>query len=168
MNQRNRVKSDKPYWNMTYEPILNTHEIKQLQLSKLKKILARLKAHAPFYQRAFQENGLDPEKLSGFSEFNDKVPLFNNSLLKRLLNQYDNDYLKVLDQLLPINTAEIDILSGTFGGSGLHNIYPMTGQDIDTVLGETLVRGAWRAGVRSGDRFLYCFPLSMAFEGVPA
>ncbi|MFH2129356.1 MAG: phenylacetate--CoA ligase family protein, partial [bacterium] len=129
---------------------------------------ARLKAHAPFYKRAFEENGLDPENLSGFGEFKDKVPLFNNGLLRKLLDQFDNDYLKVLDQLLPINPDEIDILSGTIGGSGLHNLYPMTRQDIDCVVGEALVRGAWRAGVRSNDRILYCFPLSMAFEGVPS
>ena len=160
--------STRPYWDMTVEPILNSPKIGQIQLSKLKKILARLKTHAPFYQRAFQENGLDPDKLTGFSEFKDKVPLFSAGLLQKLLGEYNNDYLQVLDQVLPIKPEEIDLLAGTFGGSGLHALYPITREDTDGPLGETMVRGAWRAGVRKSDRILYCFPLSFAIEGVPS
>jgi len=158
----------RPYWDMKHEPILNSLEIRQIQLVKLKAILARLNAHAPFYQRAFQESGLNPEKLSGFREFKDKVPLFTADLLKRLLGEYDHDYMAVLDQLLPIKLEQIDLLAGTIGGSGLHALYPLTRQDIDGTLGETLVRGSWRAGIRSHDRILYCFPLSLAIEGVPS
>ncbi len=160
--------SARPYWDMKHEPILNSLEIRQIQLKKLKKILARLKTHAPFYRRAFRESGLDPEKLTGFSEFKDKVPLFSAELLQKLLGEYNNDYLAVLNQLLPIKAEEIDLLAGTFGGSGLHALYPITRQDIDGPLGEALVRGAWRAGVRHSDRILYCFPLSLAIEGVPS
>jgi len=43
------MSSDKPYWNMEIEPLLNTPEMEKIQLKKLKKMLARLKANAPFY-----------------------------------------------------------------------------------------------------------------------
>ena len=42
---------NRPYWNMQIEPLLNTPEMKKIQLGKLKTMLGRLKANAPFYAR---------------------------------------------------------------------------------------------------------------------
>jgi phenylacetate-CoA ligase len=42
----------------------------------------------------------------------------------------------------------------------------MTNFDIQNLWGETMVRGAWRAGIRAEDRMLFCFALSMVVAGV--
>jgi phenylacetate-coenzyme A ligase PaaK-like adenylate-forming protein len=62
--RRNIMNTDRPYWDMEIEPLFNTPDMEKIQLGKLKKILGRLNANAPFYTRQFKERGLDPEKIS--------------------------------------------------------------------------------------------------------
>ena len=60
------MNTDRPYWDMEIEPLFNTPDMAKIQLDKLKKILGRLKANAPFYTRQFEEFNLDPEKIRTF------------------------------------------------------------------------------------------------------
>ena len=158
---------DRPYWNMEIEPLLNTPEIKKLQLKKLKKMLIRLKANAPFYARMIEASKLDPEKLTGFEEYKEKIQIFNKESLRTLVMECQGDLLKALDQIMPISIDEVDYMGTTTGTTGIPTPYPLTNFDIHNVWGEAMVRGAWRAGIRSNDRALYCFALSMVIAGVP-
>ncbi len=160
------MNNDRPYWNMEMEPLLNTPEMEKIQLEKLKKMLARLKANAPFYTRIIEDAGLDPEKLSGFDEFKDKIGLFNKQSLLALVQEYKGDFLKVLDQIMPVTVDELDYMATTTGTTGTPTPYPLTNFDINELWGEAMVRGAWRAGLRSNDRMLFCFALSMVIAGV--
>jgi hypothetical protein len=45
------MNTDRPYWDMEIEPLFNTPDMEKVQLDKLKKILGRLNANAPFYTR---------------------------------------------------------------------------------------------------------------------
>ncbi|MCK5679884.1 phenylacetate--CoA ligase family protein, partial [bacterium] len=63
---------------------------------------------------------------------------------------------------------ELDYLATTTGTTGIPTPYPMTNGDINNVWGEVMTRGSWRAGIRSSDRMLYCFALSMVIAGVPS
>jgi phenylacetate-coenzyme A ligase PaaK-like adenylate-forming protein len=54
------MNQDRPYWNMKMEPLLNTPEMGKIQLEKLKIMLGRMKANAPFYTRMFEKAGIDP------------------------------------------------------------------------------------------------------------
>ncbi len=158
---------DRPYWNMEIEPLLNTPDIKKLQLEKLKKMLARLKANAPFYARMFETSKLDPEKLTSFEEYREKIQIFNKESLQALVMECQGDLLKALDQIMPISIDEVDFMGTTTGTTGIPTPYPLTNFDIHNVWGEAMVRGAWRAGIRPHDRALYCFALSMVIAGVP-
>ena len=51
---------DRPYWNMEVETKLNTPEMREIQLAKLKKMLARLNDNAPFYNKQFDRAGSEP------------------------------------------------------------------------------------------------------------
>ena len=161
------MSTERPYWNMAIEPLLNTPEIKKLQLDKLKIMLARLQANAPFYARMIKASNLDPEKLSSFEEFRDKIPLFNKESLRSLVAECQGDFLKALDQIMPISVDQIDYMGTTTGTTGIPTPYPLTNFDIQNVWGEAMVRGAWRAGIRPQDRALFCFALSMVIAGVP-
>ena len=161
------MSEDRMYWNMDIEPLLGTPEIEKIQLEKLKKMLARLKAHAPFYQRMIDQSGLDPENLKSFDEFKEKISLFNKESLKKLVVKCQGDFLKALDQIMPIGLDEIDYIATTTGTTGVPTPYPLTNNDINNLWGEAMTRGAWRAGVRSTDRILFCFALSMVIAGVP-
>ena len=158
---------ERPYWNMEIEPLLNTPQMKEIQLAKLKKMLGRLKANAPFYTKMIANSGLDPEKLTGFEEFKEKIALFNKEALRALVVECGGDLLQALDRIMPVSIDDIDYLATTTGTTGVPTPYPLTNFDIQNLWGEAMVRGGWRAGIRPQDRVLYCFALSMVIAGVP-
>ena len=160
--------TNRPYWNMEIEPLLNTPVMKKIQFDKLKKMLTRLKANAPFYTNMITKSGLDPDKLKSFEEFKDKITLFNKEALRNLVMDCGGDILKTLEQIMPVSVDDIDYMGTTTGTSGIPTPYPLTRRDIDKIWGEVMVRGSWRAGLRSHDRVLYCFALSMVIAGVPS
>lgn len=162
------MNQERPYWNMEIEPLFNTPEIVPLQLEKLKTMLARLKANAPFYAKMFDAARLDIEGLRSFDEFKDKIPLFNKASLRDLVAECGGDILKALDRIMPVSIDEIDYMGTTTGTTGIPTPYPMSNYDINNMWGEVMTRGAWRAGIRSSDRILYSFALSMVIAGVPS
>ena len=162
------MNADRPYWDMDIEPLFNTPDMAKIQMDKLKTILGRLKANAPFYTRQFEEFGLDPERISSFDEYKEKVPLFDKAALRELVAECGNDILKALDHIMPVSVSDLDYIATTTGTTGVPTPYPLTLNDIHNVWGEVLSRGAWRAGIRSNDSILYCFALSMVIAGVPS
>lgn len=158
---------DRPYWNMEIEPLLNTPEMKDIQLEKLRKMLARVRANAPFYKTMMDDAGLNPEGVSGFEEFREKIPPFDKAALRQLVLDCGGDILTALDQVMPVSVDELDFMATTTGTTGVPTPYPLTMHDIMDVWGEAMSRGNWRAGVRSNDRVLYCFALSMVLAGIP-
>jgi len=153
---------------MDIEPLLNTPQIWPIQLDRLKTMLKRLQANAPFYAKMISESGLDPDKLSGFDEFKDKIAFFNKESLRALVMECGGDILKALDQIMPVSVEDLDYMATTTGTTGVPTPYPLTNFDLTELWGETMVRGAWRAGIRSTDRVLYCYALSMVIAGVPS
>ncbi len=159
---------NRQYWNMEIEPLLNTPQMEQIQLKKLKVMLGRMEANAPFYAKMFKEAGLVPDQLSGFDEFKEKIRPFDKASLIALVGECGGDILKALDQIMPVPIDEIDYLATTTGTTGIPTPYPLTNFDITDLWGESGARGAWRAGIRPNDRVLWCFALSMVIAGVPS
>jgi len=158
---------NRPYWNMKIEPLLNTPQMQEMQLAKLRVMLARMKNNAPFYHKRFEEVGLDPEKLTGFDEFKEKVPPFDKAALRELVVASGGDMLRAIEQIIPVSIDQIDYFGTTTGTTGIPTPYPLTNFDIKELWGEAVARGAWRAGVRPEDRVLWTFALSMVIAGVP-
>lgn len=161
------MQSERPYWNMEMEQMLNTPEMKVLQLERLKKMLARMKDNAPFYTKMFKKVGLDPEKLAGFEEYRDKIQPFDKAALRQLVIEAGGDILQAIDQIMPVSIDDIDYFGTTTGTTGIPTPYPLTNFDINNLWGEAMARGAWRSGIRSNDRVLWTFALSMVIAGVP-
>ena len=161
------MSDERPYWNMEMEPILNTPEMREIQLKKLKKFLKRLYDNAPFYTRKFDELGIKPGKIKSFEDFSSAVPLFDKEGLRAMVVEFGGDLLAVLDQIMPVRVDDLNIMATTTGTTGIPTPYPMTWHDMVEVWGEAMVRGMWRAGIRKQDRILFCFALSMVIAGVP-
>ena len=159
--------NDRPYWNMEVETKLNTPEMRELQLVKLKKQLARLNDNAPFYKKQFDALGVNPDKINSFEDFGRSVPIFDKEGLRAMVAEFGGDLLAVLDQIMPVSVDDLSIMATTTGTTGIPTPYPMTWHDMVDVWGEAMVRGAWRAGMRSQDRVLCCFALSMVIAGIP-
>jgi phenylacetate-CoA ligase len=158
---------ERPYWNMEIEPLLNTPEMAKIQLERLRKQLARLKANAPFYSRMMERNKLDPERLRGFDEFKDKIDIFTKATWRQIVEDCGGDMLKALDEKIACSIDELDWIATTTGTTGVPSPYAFTNRDIDTMWGEYHARGCWRAGIRPHDRVLHCFALSMVVAGIP-
>jgi phenylacetate-CoA ligase len=161
------MQEERPYWNMEIEPMLNTPEMREIQLKKLKVFLRRLCDNAPFYKKQFDELGVVPEKINSLNDFSSAVPLFDKEGLRAMVVEFGGDILAVLDQIMPVSVDDLSIMSTTTGTTGIPTPYPMTWHDMENVWGESMVRGAWRAGIRSHDRVLFCFALSMVIAGIP-
>jgi phenylacetate-CoA ligase len=159
--------NERPYWNMEVETKLNTPEMREIQLAKLKKMLVHLYEGAPYYTKKFDELGLKPEKVKSFEDFAKAVPLFDKEGLRAMVAEYGGDIMAVLDQIMPVSVDDLNIMATTTGTTGVPTPYPMTRHDMEDVWGEAMVRGAWRAGMRSHDRVLFCFALSMVIAGIP-
>ena len=159
--------ADRPYWNMKIEPLLNSSELESFQLERLKIMLTRLEAGAPFYRRLFKKIKLIPEKITSMEMFRQTVPLFSKDSLRKIASQCNGDLLKTIEQIIPVTLEDIDWIATTTGTTGVPTPYPMTNFDIEQLWGEAMIRGCWRAGIRPDDRLLYCFALSMVIAGVP-
>jgi phenylacetate-CoA ligase len=161
------MSEERPYWNMEVEPILNTPQMREIQLAKLKVFLRRLYDGAPFYTKKFDEWGVVPEKIKSLEDFAKAVPLFDKEGLRAMVFEFQGDLLAVLDQIMPVSVDDLSIMATTTGTTGIPTPYPMSWHDMEDVWGEAMVRGAWRAGIRSHDRVLFCFALSMVIAGIP-
>jgi phenylacetate-CoA ligase len=158
---------NRPYWNMEMETKLNTPEMRDIQLAKLKKMLSRLMDNAPFYTKQFSRLGIHPDKITSFEDFKNSIPIFDKEGLRAMVAEFGGDLLAVLDQILPVSVDDLTIMATTTGTTGIPTPYPMTWHDMVDLWGEAMVRGAWRAGIRSNDRILFCFALSMVIAGIP-
>jgi phenylacetate-CoA ligase len=161
------VSQDRPYWNMEIEPKLNTPEMRELQELKLTKRIKLLRQRAPYYTKLFRQSGVHEDKIKSFEEFRRAVPVFTKSDWLGLVQAHDGNVLEAMNQIIPVNAyKDLYLISATNGTTGEPEPYPLTRKDAWDVYGEVLARCAWRAGVRSEDRLLHCFPLSIGIPGL--
>jgi len=57
------MSEDRLYWNMQIEPFLNTPQMKALQFEKLKIMLKRHHAKAPFHRKRLDAAGLNIDSI---------------------------------------------------------------------------------------------------------
>ncbi|MDY6796513.1 MAG: hypothetical protein SWK76_14735 [Actinomycetota bacterium] len=88
------MEEERPYWNMDMESRLNTPEMRDIQLEKLKVLLKRLYDNAPFYTRQFDAAGLKPEKVKSFEDFSAAVPLLDKYDLRDMVAEFGGDILR--------------------------------------------------------------------------
>lgn len=158
--------SQREYWNMDIEPMLNTPQIKEVQFSKLKTLLKKLYEAKPFWRNRMDEAGIDPDKLESLEEFSQKMPIMDKAQRRQLVEDSGGDVWQLIDLTTAVPNDEIVLMAATSGTSGEPTPYPHTQNDIDSKQ-EVFARLAWRAGIRPGDRIVHAFGLSMWLAGVP-
>jgi phenylacetate-CoA ligase len=168
LKKEERMKRERPYWNMEMEQLYGTPEMAKVQLVRLKDQLVRLKVKGGYFARMMERNKLDPEKLNGFDEFKDKVEIFNKAAWKKIVDDCEGDMLKALDERIACSLDDLIMIATTTGTTGVPSPYAFTSRDLWEFWGEHTARGCWRAGIRAHDRVLHCFALSMVIAGLPA
>lgn len=154
------------YRNMEMESILNSPEMRTIQLHKLAKLVARLYEGKPFWRDRMAKAGVRPDAIRTLDDFGRMVPVFDKLQRRKLAEDCDMDMLRVVDATIGVPVENLVLMAATSGTTGEPTPYPMTRHDIDW-LSENLARMHWRIGVGPGDRIIHAFGLSMWLAGVP-
>ena len=158
--------SERAYRNMEMEPILNTREMRGIQLEKLRKLIARLYEGKPFWRERMDKVGVRPGSIRTLEDFGRGVPVFDKTQRRKLTEDCGMDMSRVVDQTIGVPMENLVLMAATSGTTGEPTPYPMTRRDIEW-LSENIARMHWRIGVRPGDRIVHAFGLSMWLAGVP-
>lgn len=158
---------DRKYWNMDIEPKLNTPEIKELQLEKLKTGLRWQYENTPFNRRRFEKQGVKPEDINSFEDFAEAIPVSGQEEIREVIEEVGLDMDKLMRHLFGDKRVnDLYLLTTTSGTTGIPTPYPNFRASI-TDAQEIMSRAAWRMGFRPGDRIGLCFGLSMHAAGTP-
>jgi phenylacetate-CoA ligase len=159
---------ERRYWNPQMESILGTEEMRALQLRRLRQRVTEIFAHAPYFRRRLEEEGVaGPEDIRSLGDWSRGLPPFTKVDYRALMDECGGDVYRYLDETLPVSLDEIVTMTATSGTTGEPQPYPLTRVDLDDSWGEFLLRARWRAGVRPGDRVIHGMALSMFIGGVP-
>ncbi|MEW5723869.1 MAG: AMP-binding protein [Thermodesulfobacteriota bacterium] len=156
----------RPYRDMEMETILNTPQVKEIQLEKAKKLVARLYGTKPFWKKRLDKAGAQPDKIRTLGDFSKRVPVFDKAQRRQVFEEAEGDMVKVVDWTIGVPLENLCLMAATSGTTGEPTPYPHTPNDIRWA-GENLARILWRMGVRPGDRLIHAFGLSMFMAGVP-
>jgi len=154
----------KKVWNERMET-LSREDVKTIRLRRLRKQLKYCYTHSDFYKRKFDQVGFKPEDIKTWEDFRKIPPLMNKEderesqreSIERVGHPYGIHLCCPLEKIVVAKT--------TGGTTGLPTFsYSFTQHDYDR-WNEGVAREYWLAGLRPGDRVLFCFPLSGGWAG---
>lgn len=152
---------------MEIEPKFNTPEIRKIQDEKLVKRIKLLRQRAPYFTELFKQLGVHENKIRTFEDFRRAVPPFTKADWRATAEKHEGNIIAALDELLPINAYEdLNLMATTSGTTGEPQPYAQTAYEAWDLYGEICARYSWRAGIRSKDRIVWAFALSMAAAGI--
>ena len=157
---------ERKYWNMEMESILNTPQLREIQLEKIKKLVKRLYESKSFWRERMDKAKVKPEHIKSLDDFRHRIPVFDKAQRRQLAEECEMDMTKVVDKTIGVPLENLCLMASTSGTSGEPTPYPHTKHDIDW-LSEICARMLWRMGVRPGNRIIHAFGLSMFWAGVP-
>jgi len=158
---------ERQYWNMEIEPKLNTPEMKELQLQKLKQALAWQYANTPFNRARFEKAGARPEDIQSFEDFAAAIPVSGQEQIREVIGEIGLNMDKLMLHLFgEKRLKDLYLLTTTSGTTGIPTPYPNFRASIRDSQ-EIMSRAAWRMGFRPGDQIGLCFGLSMHAAGTP-
>lgn len=155
------------YFNMQVEPKLNTHEMREVQLKKLKPTLEFFYNHVPFERRRMDSAGIKPADIHDFDDYAQAMPLAGQADYRNVFDEVENDMQKAYDILFGSKRMQsMHLLTTTSGTTGIPTPYPVFEKTPDA-MGELFGRIGWRVNMREGDRLGIFFGLSMHAAGIP-
>jgi len=158
---------ERTYWNPEIEPKLNTPEMKELQLLRLREALKWQYDNTPFNRRRFEKAGVKPEDIRTFEDFAAVLPVVGQAEIREVIAEVGLDMEKLMLHLFGEKRMnDLYLLTTTSGTTGIPTPYPNFGASIRDAQ-EIMCRAAWRMGFRPGARLALCFGLSMHAAGTP-
>jgi phenylacetate-CoA ligase len=159
--------AERKYWNMEIEPKLNTPEMREIQLEKLKQALSWQYENTPLNRKRFEKAGVKPEDINSFEEFAAAIPVSGQEQIREVIGEIGFDMGNLMLHLFgEKRVKDLYLLTTTSGTTGIPTPYPNFRASIADSQ-EIMSRAAWRMGFRPGDRIGLCFGLSMHAAGTP-
>ncbi len=125
-------------WNPKFETMAR-QELEQLQLERLKSLVARVYEKIPFYRQAFQENGISPDSIQSLADLS-KLPFTSKQDFR------DNYPFG----LLAVSMEQICRVHASSGTTGKPVVAPYTANDL-RMWTEVMARTLTSAGVTKND-----------------
>jgi phenylacetate-CoA ligase len=151
-------------WNKEIET-LSKDEAEALRMKNLKKQLAYVYENSDFYKEKFKDVGATPDDITTWKDFR-SLPVFMDKETERAgrdesLERFGHPY----GMHICVPPEEILVVKTTGGTTGLPTFtYSFTKNDMAR-WNEGTARLFHLAGLRKGDRVLFCFPLSGCWAG---
>jgi len=160
---------DRPYWNMEMEPLLNTPQMREIQLKRLNPQL-RLVYEKSVIQRAYMDRlGIKVDKINSVEDLQKAFPPMDKHEMRQMVLSHmgEGGIEGLLNNLLCSPLNEVVLLATTSGTTGEPTPYFFTRGDLQLMY-ESIARALWRTGLRPGDVVVHAMGLSMFGGGIPA
>jgi phenylacetate-CoA ligase len=155
---------EKKLWNEKMET-LDRAQVERVRLRKLRKQLKYCYTHSDFYKRKFDEVGFLPGDIKTWEDFRKIPPLMDKEEERKSQQESIDRFGHPFGIHLCCPKEKIIMAKTTGGTTGLPTFsYSFTQHDYNR-WNEGTARGYWLAGLRPGDRVLFCFPLSGGWAG---
>jgi phenylacetate-CoA ligase len=156
--------SEKKVWNEKTET-LDREQVERVRLRRLRKQLKYCYIHSEFYRKKFDEAGFLPGDIKTWEDFREIPPLMDKEEERKSQQESIERFGHPFGVHLCCSPEKIVMAKTTGGTTGLPTFsYSFTQHDYDR-WNEGSARGYWLAGLRPGDRVLFCFPLSGGWAG---
>ncbi len=151
-------------WNEKMET-LSREEVERVRLRRLKKQLKYCYTHSEFYKRKFEEAGFQPGDIKTWEDFRRIPPLMDKEEERQSQKESLERFGHPFGMHLCCPPEKILIAKTTGGTTGIPTFsYSFTSHDFNR-WNEGTARVFWLAGIRPGDKVLFCFPLSGGWAG---
>ncbi len=161
------AETERKYWDMEMEPLLNTPEMREIQWEKLQKAIRYCYDKVPFDRQRMDKAGVKPEDIKSLDDFARAVPYAGQAEFRELIGEVGMDMDKMFEALFgEERLSDLYLLTTTSGTTGVPTPYPFFRKGVERH-SDILSRGSWRMGIRPGDRIGVCFGLSMHAAGTP-
>jgi len=152
-------------WNPTAENLTRS-ELRDMQLNKLKTLVARVERESPYYRDKFKRAGVSSNGLKTLEHYQD-FPFFDKDE-ERLSQERSREELgHPLGMHITCDRKLVNRMSSSSGTTGAPTFSGFTKLD-RTIAAENTARGLVRIGIEPGDVVLHASVLSMWIAGVPA
>ncbi len=140
-----------PYDQKYYDPEIECmprSELEQMQLDRLKTMLAYAYENTVYYKRSFDEAGVRPEDVQTLSDIQ-KLPFIDKK------TERDTQHVgSFFGEMCSVPEEDVVFMATSSGSTGVPTVSPFTQEDFD-LWQDTEARLFWQAGMRPSDRYVH-------------
>ena len=155
------AKKQVPYDQKYYDPEIECmprEELEQLQLERLKEIVAFAYENAPYYKESFDAAGVKPEDIQTLEDIQ-KFPFIDKK------TERDTQGVgSFFGGLCAVPEEDVVFMATSSGSSGVPTMSPFTQEDFD-LWQNTEARLFWQAGMRPNDRYVHALNFALYVGG---